>query len=46
MLYGRYRYTLLIASICGLATYLTPYTRLSDRIVINDMFQSSFSNHG
>lgn len=42
MLYGRYRYTLLICTICGVLTFITKYTQLSDRDVINDMFQSNF----
>ena len=46
LLYGRYRYTLLISSIVALASYITDYTRLSDREVINDMFSSSFSKNG
>ena len=46
LLYGRYRYTLLIATVCALASYQTHYTRLSDREVINDMMQSEFTRNG
>lgn len=45
-LYGRYRYTLLICIICAVVTFLTSYMRLNDRTVINDMFHSTFSEHG
>lgn len=44
MLYGRYKYTSLIITICAVSTYITQYTRLSDKTVINDMFQGSFQN--
>ena len=46
LLYEKYRYTLLIATICGLVTFITPYTRLSDLDVINDMLHSRFDKNG
>lgn len=46
LLFGRFRYTLLIASVIALCTYQTTYTMLNDQQVINDMFQSDFSTNG
>ena len=44
LLYRPYRYTMLVSTICGIVTFLTPYLRKSDLDVINDMFSQDFKN--
>ena len=44
LLYRPYRYMMLISTICGIVTFLTPYLRKSDLEVINDMFTIDFNN--
>lgn len=46
LLYEKYRYTMLIATICGLVTFITPYTRLNDIDVMNDMLHSEYEKNG
>lgn len=46
LLYGKYRYTLLIASICAVTCFITPYMRLYDLSVFNDMLHLDYKKNG